>query len=87
MAAEIYKPLLQTRNKFLGLGVDSIIGTGDKMTLLKYAKAQIPRDTIALTVLDLEAQILTRMYRWLQGLERRRSSTRMCVARIHNPIS
>ena len=61
MATEIYKPLLQTRTKFLGLGVDSVIGTVDKMTLLKYSKAQTPRDNIALTILDLEAQILTRI--------------------------
>lgn len=44
---------------FLGLGTDSFIGTVNETTILKYPKT--PKDEAALMILDLEAQILTKI--------------------------
>ncbi len=59
MATEVYRPFYKPEGviEFLGLGTDSFIGTVDETTILKYPKT--PGDKIALTILDLEAQILT----------------------------
>ena len=58
MATEVYRPFYKPEGviEFLGLGTDSFIGTVDQTTILKYPKT--PGDKIALTILDLEAQIL-----------------------------
>jgi len=59
MATEVYRPFYKPEGviEFLGLGTDGFIGTVDETTILKYPKT--PGDKIALTILDLEAQILT----------------------------
>ena len=59
MATEVYRPFYKPVGviEFLGLGTDSFIGTMDETTILKYPKT--PGDKMALTILDLEAQILT----------------------------
>ena len=59
MATEVYRPFYKPEGviEFLGLGTDSFIGTIDETTILKYPKT--PGDRTALTILDLEARILT----------------------------
>ena len=61
MATVVYRTFYKPEGviDFLGLGTDSFIGTVDETTILKYPKT--PGDKIALTVLDLEAQILTKI--------------------------
>ena len=59
MAWEICRPFYKPEGviEFLGLGTDSFVGTVDETTVLKYPKT--PGDKTALSVLDLEARILT----------------------------
>ena len=61
MATKVYRIFYKPEGviEFLGLGTDSFIGTVDEATILKYPKT--PGDKVALTALDLEAQILTKI--------------------------
>ncbi|KAL8736211.1 MAG: hypothetical protein Q9166_000366 [cf. Caloplaca sp. 2 TL-2023] len=61
MATEVYRTFYKPEGvtEFLGLGADSFIGTVDETTILKYPKTS--GDKTALTILDLEAQILTKI--------------------------
>ncbi|KAK3169507.1 hypothetical protein OEA41_008891 [Lepraria neglecta] len=61
MATEVYRSFYKPEGviEFLGLGTDSFIGTVDETTILKYPKT--PSDKMALTILDLEAEILTKI--------------------------
>lgn len=61
MPEEVYRNFYKPEGviDFLGLGTDSFIGTVDETTVLKYPKT--PKDETALTNLDLEAQILTKI--------------------------
>ncbi|KAK4696948.1 hypothetical protein P7C71_g1056, partial [Lecanoromycetidae sp. Uapishka_2] len=61
MATEVYRYFYKPEGvvEFLGLGTDSYVGIVDETTILKYPKT--PGDATALGVLDLEAQILTKI--------------------------
>ena len=61
MATEVYRTFYKPEGvtEFLRLGTESFIGTVDETIILKYPKTL--GDEIALTILDLEAQILTKI--------------------------
>ena len=61
MTTEVYRSFYEPKRvvEFLGLGIDSFIGTIDETTVLKYPET--PGDKTALMILDLGAQILRKV--------------------------